>query len=70
MDRLRKSTGLTTDGGELVSLVLGGDTPILAINARQTKSEKDKQKGFVNLLIGVTACSVIPLPTRRLSTGP
>ncbi len=53
MDRLRKSTGLTTDGGELVSLVLGGDTPMLAINARQTKSEKDEQKGFVNLLIGV-----------------
>lgn len=53
MDRLRKSTGLTTDGGELVSVVLGGDAPRLAINARQTKSEKDEQKGFVNLVIGV-----------------
>ena len=26
---------------------------MLAINARQTRSEKDEQKGFVNLLIGV-----------------
>ena len=53
MDKLRKLTGLTTDGGELVSFVLGGDTPMLAINPRRTKSEKDEQKGFVNLLIGV-----------------
>jgi uncharacterized protein (TIGR02391 family) len=53
MDRLRKRTGLTTDGGELVNFVLGGDTPLLAINPRRTKSEKDEQKGFVNLLIGV-----------------
>ena len=52
MDRLRKNSGLSTDGGDLVSYVLGGDTPMLAINPRQTKSEKDEQKGFVNLLIG------------------
>lgn len=53
MDRLRKRTGLTTDGGDLVAFVLGGDAPILAINPRQTKSEKDEQKGFVNLLTGI-----------------
>ena len=53
MDRLRKRTGLTTDGGELVAFVLGGEAPVLAINPRQTKSEKDEQKGFVNLLTGV-----------------
>lgn len=53
LDRLRKRTGLTTDGGELVAFVLGGDAPMLAINPRQTKSEKDEQKGFVNLLTGV-----------------
>lgn len=53
MDRLRKSTGLTTDGGELVSFALGGELPMLAINPRRTKSEKDEQKGFVNLLTGV-----------------
>lgn len=53
MDRLRKSSGLTTDGAELIAFVLGGEAPILAINPRQTKSEKDEQKGFVNLLTGV-----------------
>jgi uncharacterized protein (TIGR02391 family) len=53
MDRLRKSTGLTTDGGELVGTALGGEPPMLAINPRRTKSEKDEQKGFVNLLTGV-----------------
>jgi uncharacterized protein (TIGR02391 family) len=52
MDRLRKLTGLTTDGSELVNFALGGETPMLAINPRQTKSEKDEQKGFVNLLNG------------------
>jgi uncharacterized protein (TIGR02391 family) len=52
MDRLRRSTDLTTDGGELVSFVLGGETPMLAINPRQTKSQRDEQKGFVNLLTG------------------
>ena len=53
MDKLRVRTGLTSDGGELVSFALGGDTPVLAINARRTKSEKDEQKGLVNLLTGV-----------------
>ncbi len=61
MDRLRKSTGMTTDGGELVSSALGGDTPMLAINPRRTKSEKDEQKGFVNLLTGL--CGMFRNPT-------
>lgn len=52
MDRLRKSTGLATDGSDLVNFVLGGESPMLVINPRQTKSEKDEQKGFVNLLNG------------------
>ena len=53
MDRLRRSTDLTSDGSELVQFALGGDTPVLAINPRCTKSEKDEQKGFVNLVVGV-----------------
>ncbi len=52
MDKLRKRTELTTDGSELVNFVLGGEAPVLAINPRRTKSEKDEQKGFVNLLNG------------------
>ena len=53
-DKLRTRSGLTDDGAELVNRVLGGEMPMLAINPRQTKSEKDEQKGFVNLLIGTT----------------
>lgn len=53
MDRLRKLTGLSADGGKLVEAALGGEQPKLAINRRQTVSEKDEQKGFVNLLTGV-----------------
>lgn len=52
-DRLRNITGMYTDGSELVNYVLGGENPLIFINDRQKKSEKDEQKGFVNLLNGV-----------------
>ena len=51
-DKLRAITGLLDDGADLVSRALGGTSPMLAINARRTKSEIDEQKGFVNLIIG------------------
>ncbi len=50
--KLRQRTGLLDDGAVLVNHVFGGEKPILAINRYQTKSEKDEQKGFCNLLIG------------------
>lgn len=52
-DRIRQSTGLTDDGAALVDRAFGGDQPILAINPRKTKSERDEQCGFCNLLKGV-----------------
>ena len=45
-------TGLTDDGASLIDRALAGDVPMLAISPLQTKSEKDEQKGFVNLLKG------------------
>jgi uncharacterized protein (TIGR02391 family) len=51
-DKLRTRTGLLDDGADLVNRALGGDKPMLAINLRQTKSERDEQRGFVNLIIG------------------
>ena len=51
-DKLRTRCGLTDDGGELISRVLAGDPPLLAINALKTDSEKSEQKGFANLLCG------------------
>ncbi len=52
-DKLRQRTGLTDDGAVLVNHIFGGAQPILVINRFQSKSEKDEQKGFCNLLIGV-----------------
>lgn len=51
-DRLRSMTGLTCDGADLVNPTLGGKSPTLAINPRTTKSMRDEQKGFVNLILG------------------
>ncbi len=51
-EKLRGKTGLTDDGAPLVDRALGGDTPMLTINAYKTASEKDEQRGFVNLVKG------------------
>jgi uncharacterized protein (TIGR02391 family) len=51
-DKLRVRTGLTDDGAGLVDRALGGDTPMLAINARNTVSERSEQSGFANLVRG------------------
>ena len=51
-DKLRARTGLNEDGADLVDQALGGENPVLIINAFQTKSEKSEQRGFVNLIKG------------------
>jgi len=51
-DKLRARTGLLDDGADLVTRALSGDAPMLAINPRATRSEKDEQRGFANLIIG------------------
>jgi uncharacterized protein (TIGR02391 family) len=50
---MRVTTGLTDDGGTLGERVLGGEPPMLAINARSTASERSEQSGFANLVKGV-----------------
>jgi uncharacterized protein (TIGR02391 family) len=52
-DKMRVRTGLTDDGGTLVDRVLGGEPPMLAINPRNTASERSEQSGFANLVKGV-----------------
>ena len=52
-DKLRTRTGLQDDGAVLVDRALGGDQPMLSVNPLATKSERDEQKGFANLLKGV-----------------
>ena len=51
-DKMRRKTGLSDDGPPLVDRALPGDPPMLAINQRQTVSEKSEQSGFANLVRG------------------
>lgn len=53
-DRLRRMTGLTADGAELVDQCFGAraGTPLVRINAYSTNSETSEHRGFVNLLKG------------------
>lgn len=51
-EKVRNRTGLTDDGATLVDRAFGGDTPMLAINSLASRSEKDEQRGFVNLVKG------------------
>lgn len=56
MQRLRDETGVDEDTAKLVdaALSLGStNTPMLAINSLATRSERDEQNGFVNLLKGI-----------------
>ena len=52
-DKMRNRTGLDDDGAILVDRALGGDLPMLAVNAFHTESEKGEQRGFANLVKGV-----------------
>lgn len=52
-EKLRRRCGLTCDGAQLVDEALGGDNPVLRINAFATESEKSEQRGFANLLKGM-----------------
>jgi len=54
--KIRRLSGLTSDGADLVTqaFALGKDcSPLLAINPLKTETDKGEQRGFVNLLIGL-----------------
>ena len=54
--KIRQKSGLATDGAALVTsaFALGANlTPMLAINALATETDRGEQRGFVNLLIGL-----------------
>lgn len=54
-DKIRKLTGLTTDGSELVdeAFAFKSAIPHLALNRLTTESEQSEQRGFMNLLKGL-----------------
>lgn len=49
----RDRTGPTDDGAALVDRALGGNPPMLAINALADESQLSEQRGFANLVKGV-----------------
>lgn len=50
---LRERAGVDGDGAALVGQALGGDSPKLKLNALQSESEKNIQKGYEQILRGV-----------------
>lgn len=54
-EKIRKRTGLTGDGSELIdeAFAFKGRIPHLALNKLSTESEQGEQRGFMNLLKGL-----------------
>jgi uncharacterized protein (TIGR02391 family) len=52
-EKLRRRARLNSDGAQLVDDALGGETPLLRINAFVSDSEKSEQRGFTNLVKGL-----------------
>lgn len=50
---LRERAGVDGDGASLVGQALGGDDPKLKLNAFQSESERNEQKGFEQILRGI-----------------
>ena len=54
--KIRNTSGLTSDGSELVTQAFSfgqKPLPLLAINPLNTETDKGEQRGFTNLLIGL-----------------
>lgn len=52
-ERLRRMSGLTNDGADLVNQVFSTKSPIVALNSLASETELSEQKGIANLLVGV-----------------
>jgi len=52
-DVLREKSGAEGDGASLVGQALGGDAPKLRVNKLQTETERNIQKGLVQILMGM-----------------
>lgn len=55
-DKIRRMSGLTGDGAVLVDQAFGigqAGIPFLALNTLQTETERDEQKGLMNLIKGM-----------------
>jgi len=50
---IREKSGLDGDGTQLASQAFSGDEPKLRLNRLQTQSEKDEQKGYLQIITGL-----------------
>ena len=60
-DRIRKMSGLTADGADLINEALTIKAPRILINSLNTETEKSEQKGISNLLVGLFGAVRNPL---------
>lgn len=52
-EEIRKKTGLTLDGAELVDRAFSVNIPLIKMNSLETETHKSEQKGLCNLIKGV-----------------
>ena len=52
-EKIRKKTGLMSDGARLVQEALAGNRPVLRINPLVSEPHRGEQRGFANLLVGM-----------------
>ncbi len=60
-DRIRKLSGLSSDGAELVNEALSVKTPLIRLNSLESETERSEQKGVANLLVGLFGAVRNPL---------
>ncbi len=68
-DTIRQKSGIDADGAALVGQALGGDTPKLRINAFQTETEKNIQRGIEQILRGIYTGIRNPRSHEQLKTN-
>lgn len=56
-ERIRRMSGLSLDGNQLIETAFGGERPVMALNSLQTQTERSEQAGLMFLLRGcASAC--------------
>lgn len=60
-DRIRRMSGLTSDGADLVNEAFSVKAPLIMINSLQSETERSEQKGVANLLVGLFGAVRNPL---------
>ncbi|PJI95473.1 uncharacterized protein (TIGR02391 family) [Acidovorax sp. 69] len=60
-DRIRKLSGLSSDGAELVNEAFSVKAPLIRLNSLESETQRSEQKGVANLLVGLFGAVRNPL---------